>query len=478
MSLIKDLEDIVGPEYVRDGPEIQERYSKDYGLFSGIKPNCVIYPQNAIEVQRVVQYANNHMISLTPRSSEVGFYGASLPAHGGIVMDLSRMKQVLKVDKGNKFVKVEPGVTWSQIQGALEKDGLMVCNPLLPHPSKSVLTTGMEGEPLLIPKGEYSETCLTAEIVLPNGEMYWSGTAMGKGFASGNFPDCIYPSARLFLGVQGAFGIMTWANIKAEWLPTMEKVFFVPLESIADVAEPLYRIQRRMIGRECVVLNHFNLATILSEDWAEDFPELRANLPPFTLIIALAGLHRLPEERIAYEEEALKDAISGLDLEVLSTVGGISGLGMKISTMLRKPWAGETYWKFRYKGACHEIFFHTTLNRVAEFTRAIEDVSSRHGYRADDIGLYVQPIEYGRACYCQYGFHCNPDDAKELKRVKDLYMEASEAVIGMGGLFTNPYGAWADMVYRRTATFTSIMKKVKNVLDPNNILNPGKLCFQ
>ena len=477
MNLVQELGDILGSEYVLDNAETIEGYSKDYSFVIASLPSCVVLPGNSEEVRRVVAYANARKIPVTPRSSSVGFYGTALPDQGGIVVDMSRMNRIMEVDPKNKMVKIEPGVTWGQIAAELDKHGVMVCIPLLPHTSKSVLTSSMEREPPLIPKSEYYETFLSAEMVLPNGQMYWSGTAMGKGFASGNFPDCLFPGMRLFLGAEGTLGIMTWANIKAEWLPTMEKVFFVPLESIADVAEPLYRIQRRMIGRECVVLNHFNLATILSEDWAEDFPELRANLPPFTLIIALAGLHRLPEERIAYEEEALKDAISGLDLEVLSTVGGISGLGMKISTMLRKPWAGETYWKFRYKGACHEIFFHTTLNRVAEFTRAIEDVSSRHGYRADDIGLYVQPIEYGRACYCQYGFHCNPGDAKEVKRVKDLYMEASEVVIGMGGLFTNPYGPWADMVYRRTAPFIDVMRECKKAIDPNDIMNPGKLCL-
>ena len=477
MNLVRELGEILGPEYVLDNAEAVETYSKDYSFVTASLPSCVVLPENSEEVRGIVAYANTRSIPLTPRSSSIGFYGISLPDQGGIVVDMSRMNRIIEIDPKNKMVKIEPGVTWGQITSELDKHGVMVCTPLLPHSSKSVLTSSMEREPPMIPKSEYYETFLGAEMVLPNGEMYWSGTAMGKGFASGNFPDCLFPSMRLFIGAEGTLGIMTWANIKAEWLPTMEKIFFIPLANITDVAEPLYRIQRRMIGRECFVLNHFNLATILSEDWDKDFQKLRADLPPYTLVIALAGLHRLPEEKIAYEEDALRASISELGLEVFPTVADISGLGEKVSGMLRKPWAGETYWKFLYKGACHDVFFHTTLNRIAEFTQAIEGVSSRHGYPPEEIGVYFQPIEYGRACYCQYSFYCHPDDAKEVKRVKDLYMEVSELAIGMGGLFTNPYGPWADMVYRRTSPYIDVMRVCKKAIDPNDIMNPGKLCL-
>lgn len=477
MAIKQELASIVGPECVSDDPEVLESYSKDYSFVQPRSPRCVVWPKNAEEVMAIVKYANGHTIPVTPRSSGVSFYGAGLPSQGGMIVDLSRMNKILKVDPRNKFVKIEPGVTWGQIQEELEKQDVMVCNPLLPHPSKSVLTSSMEREPILIPKSEYDETFLTAEMVLPNGEMYWTGTAMGKGMASGNFPDCLYPGARLFMGVQGTLGIVTWANIKAEWLPKVEKVLFMSFERIEDLVEPIYRIQRRMIGRECFVLNSFNLAAILAENWPQDFKSLRESLPPWILMLSLAGLHRLPAEKIEYEEEAVREVASELHIDVFPTVSNIPGLGKKISSMVRKPWLKDGYWKFRYKGSCHDIFFHTTLNRVAEFTKAVNEVSAKHGYPTKEIGFYLQPIEYGRACFCQYGFHCDPNDAKDVERVRGLYIEASERAMGMGGLFVTPYGPWADMVYRRTSSFTAVMKVVKQNLDPNNIMNPGKLCF-
>jgi FAD/FMN-containing dehydrogenase len=477
VGLKQDLVEIVGPEYVSDDPETLEKYSKDYSFVQPRRPSCVAYPESTEEVQRIVKYANERLMPITPRSSSVSFYGAGVPSEGGIVVDLTRMSRILEIDARNKRVKVEPGVTWAQLQDELEKQGLMVCNPLLPHPSKSVLTSALEREPILICKTEYSDTLLTAEMVLPNGEMFWTGSALGKGMKGQIAPDAMIPGARLWLGAQGTLGIMTWANVKAEYLPTMDKVFFIPFERIEDIAEPIYWIQRRMLGNECLVLNDFNLAAILAEKWPDEFETLRETLPPWTLILCLSGLHRLPAEKIEYEEEALREVASELHFQVLRTVAGIPGLETIILKLLRKPWPGDGYWKFRYKGSCHDIFFHTTLNRVPEFTKAMDEVAAKYGYPTKDIGIYLQPLERARACFCQFGFHCDPKDANEVDLVHSLFLEASELAISMGGLFTTPYGAWADMVYSRAATYTAVMKVVKNALDPNNILNPGKLCF-
>ena len=477
MGLKQDLVEIVGPEHVSDDPETLEQYSKDYSFVQPRRPSCIAYPKSAEEVQRIVKYANECRIPVTPRSSGVSFYGAGIPSEGGIVVDLTRMNKILEIDARNKRVKVEPGVTWAQVQDELEKQGLMVCNPLLPHPSKSVLTSAMEREPILICKTEYSDTLLTAEVVLPDGEMFWTGSALGKGMTGRISPDAMIPGARLWLGAQGTLGIMTWANIKAEYLPTMDKLFFIPFERVEDIAEPVYQIQRRMLGNECFVLNEFDLAAILADQWPGEFETLRETLPPWTLVLCLSGLHRLPLEKIEYEEEALMEVTSRLHLQVLHTVAGIPGLEATILKILRKPWPRDGYWKFRYKGSCHDIFFHTTLNRVPEFTDAMVDVAAKYGYLTRDIGIYLQPLERARACFCQFSFHCDAEDANEVALARSLFLEASERVVGMGGFFTTPYGPWADMVYSRAAGYTRALKVVKNAYDPNNILNPGKLCL-
>jgi len=180
MAIKEELVGIVGSEYVSDEPETLEKYARDYSFVQPRMPSYVVSPKNTEEIQGVAKYANENLIPITPRSSSISFYGAGIPSQGGIILDLARMNKILEIDGRNKKVKVEPGVTWAQVQDELEKQGLMVCNPLLPHPSKSVLTSAMEREPILIPKSEYSEVFLTCEMVLASGDLFWTGTAMGK----------------------------------------------------------------------------------------------------------------------------------------------------------------------------------------------------------------------------------------------------------------------------------------------------------
>lgn len=471
----KELADIVGSESVFDEDLNLENYSIDYKSIQVRKPSCVVFVKNTEEVQNVVRYANKNSIPITPRSSEVRFYGATIPSQGGILMDLSRMNRILSIDQENTLVKVEPGVTWVQVQEELEKYGLMVCPPLLPHSKKSVLTSALEREPITIPKYEYHETFLSGELVLGTGDLFYLGSAMGKSHKGGS-PEGFLPSARLITGAQGTLGIVTWANLKTVCIPTLDKLFFIPFENLENLVNAVYKLQKVMMGSECFALDRLNLASILSSDNPSDLKSVRARLAPWTLLFCLSGFKRQPQGRIDYEEEALMKISKELGFTSATSLPGIHETGAQIVKTFRGAWKSDRYWKDFYKGGFRDIFFHTTLNRVPEFTEAIENMARKHDYPVADIGFYLQPIEYGRICSCQYTFHFDPCDMDMAGKVSDLFLDASKLVINMGGIFTNPYGQWAEMVYSRSATFTKVMKILKNVFDPNNILNPGKLC--
>jgi FAD/FMN-containing dehydrogenase len=477
VKLREELAAITGAEFASDDPEILDRYARDFSFVQPRHPSAVCWPKNAEEVQKVVKFANERSLPVVPRSSAVAFNGAGIPAQGGIVVDVSRLNKVLEIDPRNKKIKVEPGATWAHVAAEAAKKGMMVCNPLLPHKDKSVLTTHMEREPILITKTEYSEVLATAEVVLPSGDMYWTGTALGKGMKGQNFPDALIPGTRLWLGAQGTLGIMTWANLKAEHLPVMDKLYFIPLRESDDVAEPVYQIQRKMLGNECFALNATDLATILAPDFPAGFNALRNALPPWTIIVCLSGLHRMPEEKIAYEEEALMELAKQLHFEPQRTVGSVPGLEPAILKMLRKPWEKDIYWKRQLKGASQDVFFHTTLEKTSTFVVAVAELAARFDYPTRQIGVYVQPLERARAAFLDFTFPYNPEDAAETDTAKKLFMAVSEKVLSLGGFFTTPYGPWADLVYSRTTQYTAMLKLVKNAYDPNNIMNPGKLCF-
>jgi hypothetical protein len=117
------------------------------------------------------------------------------------------------------------------------------------------------------------------------------------------------------------------------------------------------------------------------------------------------------------------------------------------------------------------------MDRAKDFQSKVIEVCGTFNYPTREMGIYLQPLERGRACHLEFSFPCDPNSPQEREKVNQLYLRLSEELITMGAFFSRPYGPWADMVYRRATTYTATLKEVKKVFDPNNILNPGKLCY-
>lgn len=483
---IKDkLLEIVGRDNFSDEPKALEAYSSDFSLAPSGMPNYAVKPKDAQEVQRVVQLANENLIPVVPVSSSVHFYGATIPKKGGIIIDLTGMSRVLEVDDFNKRVRVEVGVTWEQITSHLGKQGYRVIMPLLPHPSRSVVTDHLERETFTNTVYDYGEPLQSMEVVWPTGEIFRTGSASVTGY-----PDSPSKGAnptgpgidfyRFLQGAQGTMGVITWANLKIQHLPKMDKVFLAPVNDLGYAMEFLYRILRRRIGQECLLLNNVNLATIVAEDWPKDFEKLRSSLPPWTLILVMSGLQRRPEGKLKYEEAALRKIIKEefSKISLTESLPGFPGLGEKLLPLLRQPWPRETaYWRNRYKGSCYNLFFFTKPDLAPKFIGMVGEIAARHGYSAEDVGGYLQPIEHNRACHLEFNFFYDPASSQEVEKVQEFSREAAPALLKAGAFFTRPYGELAKLIYGEAAGYAAILKRVKKLFDPNNILNPGNLCF-
>jgi hypothetical protein len=275
-------------------------------------------------------------------------------------------------------------------------------------------------------------------------------------------------------------GVVTWANLKIESIPKIDKVFLAAADDLAYGQEFLYRILPRRIGQECLLLNNVVLAAILAEKWPGDFETLRAGLPPWTLILVISGLLRRPEEKIAYEENFLNQIIRNefRKLELQESLSGVPGIGRKLLSMLRNHWPAEKiYWKNIWKGGAQSLFFIARPSSAPLHVDTAKKMAAQHGYPMSDVGIYIQPIEHNRACHMEFTFFYNPADFSEKVRIADLYRNAALALLNQGALFTRPYGELASMMYERATGYTLALKRLKKVFDPKNIMNPGNLCF-
>ena len=486
--LIKKLAEVVGPEDVVTDPEILEEFSKDHSFVKPTKPLCVVFPQNKEEVKQIIRLANEYKVPLTPISSgPPHFRGDTIPREGGIIINLSKMKRILRIDTRNRTVMVEPGVTFGELVPHLEKSGLRLNMPFLPRASKSVVTSYLEREPPIIPKYQfdYVDPLLTMEVVFGTGDEFRTGTASGPGSIDEMQCDMVNPFGpgdikyfKLLSGAQGTLGIVTWAMVKAEVMPTIRKIYFVPFEDIEKIIESMNRLLRYgvmgSVADEILTLNNFNLAVILAEKWPEEFTTLRKSLPPWMLIFCIGG-YRRAEERVKVQEKCLMEIAQELALEPTQSMPGAPGKEKMMLELLSKPWSKEPYWKLRYKGSCCEIFFLAPPSKVACLISPIYEVAVKYGYPTSDIGCYIQSVVQGHAYHVEFDLPYNPSDPKEVEITRKVFMDASELLINKGGFFSRPYGPWAQMVYSRYGEGITVLKKVKDIFDPHHILNPGAL---
>jgi FAD/FMN-containing dehydrogenase len=487
MALKEELSSLVSSERIFDDPETLDTYSRDMSFVKPMKPRVVVKPRSTDEVQAIVRWANETATPLVPVSSgPPRFHGDTVPSVPGAVMvDLSGMKQIMRIDRRNRVAMIEAGVTYPQLQPELAKEGLRLTPPLLPRANKSVVASLLEREPTLIPRQLWSslDPLRCTEIVWGDGQKLITGDAgmwpsMEEAWkrkqapASGTGPGQ-HDYYRFVSAAQGSLGMVTWVSVKCEVLPELHRLYFVPAQRLDDLIDFTYQILRFRFGDELLLLNNSSLASILG-DGADRIRALMEELPPWVVLVGIAGRSVLPRERVEYQEKDITDIAQRFGLQLVPAIPGASG-GEVLKALLNP--SREPYWKLGYKGGYQDILFLTTLNRTPEFVGTMNSVAEANGYPASDIGVYIQPLHQGANCHCEFILPFNRDNPREAARMQEFFTRTSEELLKQGAFFSRPYGIWANMAYNRDVQTTMVLKKVKGIFDPNNVMNPGKLCF-
>ncbi len=485
-SLKEKLADIVGDPHV----VFREEYLLDFSranIGTGKKPTAIVKPQNVKQVEGLIALAKDLRINLVPASSAAPHMkGGTLLGHEGVVLDLSEMNHIVLIDRRNKVALVEPGVTFAQLQEAADKNNLKVLSPLLPKAGKSVLASYLERDPIVIPKYHWDMTdpLLCTEIVFGNGRLYRTGSAGGPGSikqkieAKSMFKNPLGPAQtdlmKIVQGSQGTMGIVTWASVKLEVKPTLHRLWFAADDKLERLIDFSYRVLRPKLADEFFLLNAQAFAAMVSQN-PDDIAGLAKNEKAYVVAYGVSGYDVCPEERIAFQEHDISKIAQQTGVKTAPVHMGVTA--SKFARLIESP-SADPYYKNRIKGGFADIHFLSTLDKAGRFIRVMTDFAAENGYPASELGIYVQPILFGRACHIEFSLYYDPQDGKSVAKMERLYPAASEEMAKAGAFFSRPYGCWSDLAYSRCRDTAAALKKVKQIFDPDHILNQGKLVFK
>jgi FAD/FMN-containing dehydrogenase len=214
---------------------------------------------------------------------------------------------------------------------------------------------------------------------------------------------------------------------------------------------------------------------------AADVAAQRETLPAWTLVMAVGGRALFPEDRLTVAEKDISEAVAASGAQLLSAIPGLATSRVEAAIFGLYDGAvagdGAAHWKLRAKGGVADILFHTPLDKAPGYLATMLDAALALKYPPAEVGVYLQPQHQGVAYHMEFSLPYAKDDNHDAAKARALFSSASKRLIDDGAYFSRPYGEWADPVYNRDAAGRDALRTVKKIVDPNNVLNPSKLCF-
>ena len=268
-SLLEEIKSVVGADYFFTDQESFDKYGRDETENLHYAPQVVVKPKKAEEIAQLLKICNQHLIPVTPRGAGTGLTGGALPHLGGLVISMERFNTILAIDERNLQVITEPGVITEVLQNAVKEKGLFY--PPDPASKGSCFIGGNisenSGGPKAVKYGVVKDYVLNLEIVLPTGEIIWTGSNVLKN-ATG------YNLTQLIVGSEGTLGIVTKIVLRLIPHPKFDLLMLAPFNSLEKASEAVSAIFRAGITPSAMELMEIESIKLASKC---------ARAPPFPL---------------------------------------------------------------------------------------------------------------------------------------------------------------------------------------------------
>ncbi|HYG23720.1 MAG TPA: FAD-linked oxidase C-terminal domain-containing protein [Verrucomicrobiae bacterium] len=453
-SSLNALRELLGTENVLTEPEDLIPYSFDGTAALKQMPGCVAFVRTTEQISAVLRHANAARLPVVTRGSGTGLSGGSLPSPDCLVLCLVRMDRILELDTANLTLLVEAGVTTLQVANAAEHAGLFYP----PDPGSMKISTiggnvaensgGLRG----LKYGVTRNYVMGLEVVLPNGEIMWTGNKCVKDVAGYSLRD-------LFIGSEGTLGVITKVLLKLIPRPAAKKTLLVTFaqmdhaaQTVSDIiAEPIIPCTLEFLDRTTI-------------QCVEEYAKI--------------GLPRDCGALLLMESDGHPAAVAGEAAQMESIARSNGALEIRIATddadAAQLATARRSAFSALARVAPTTILEDVTVPRseLAKMVRFVEATARKHQLRVGTFGHMGDGNLHPT-------FLIDERNSDEMHRVEEAFQELFAEAIRLGGTITGEHGIGVakKRFLRQFAGDAQmrVMQEFRRAMDPNGILNPGKM---
>jgi glycolate oxidase len=456
-EILSAIKAIVGPENVITNHDDLEKYSHDETEDLHYYPEVVAKPKSVEEVSALLRLCNENLIPVTPRGAGTGLSGGALPVKGGLVLSMERFDKILNIDEQNLQATVEPGVITEVFIDAVAEKGLLY--PVDPASKGSCFIGGNvshgSGGPRVVKYGTIREYILNLEVVLPSGEIIWTGANTLK-YSSG------YNLTQLMIGSEGTLGVITKIVTKLIPKPTVDALLLASFSSNEAACGAVSAIFRAGIVPSALeFMERRGVEWVVEKDGIAF--ELKDGVAAF-LLIEVDGTNA----NVIFDDcEKINHVLESFDCKDV----------LFADTVAQK----EELWRIRRTMSVsvksNSVYKEedTVVPRAAlpQLIKGIKDTGLKYGFEsvcyghAGDGNLHVNIIK-GKM---------SDDDWNN--KLKDGIKEIFELTVSLGGTLSGEHGIGLVqkefMPIKFSPVHFELWRGIKKVFDKNGILNPGKI---
>jgi len=458
MSIVEEIKEIVGPEHIFTDRIECLCNSRDMSVHQGI-PDAVIFPKTTEQVSAIMKLANRDKVPVVARGSGTSTTGAVLPVRGGLLMDLHLMNNILEINKEDFYARVEPGVICMQLNTALGKQGLM----FPPNPGSEVVATigGMVSTNAsghrAVKYGTTKDYIKGLKVVLVDGTIIETGTITPKTSLG-------YDLTRLFCAAEGTLGVITEIVCKLEPKPeyaALAIAVFGDVNAAGDAVTEVTTSGIKLAG--CEIMDKFSLK-VVEEALGKDVSKIEALLimeadgPKEVVVRDMNRIGEICKKYNVLEYEWTDDPERRE--EMMRARGGLVPTLSRIKPGNRLVAIAED--------------FGVPSTKIPETIRRAQAISEKYNILITTFGHVGDGNVHTT-------FVCDVRSRADWNRLKPAAEELVKTALEMKGTLSAEHGTGltrAPHIEQQVGPAMEVMRKIKHALDPDNILNPGKMALE